>query len=337
MAAPCLPILTRVIPDMHHVEIISQLETQHMEQLPRLLDAATRADGHEPLGEHKFLRLQRGDDLAIAVLAFEDGELAGYAHTVTYGAEDDRRASCELVVDPSLRRRGVGRMLLSHVIMTAYGRGARQLDLWAYNDTGASQRIAAQFGFTPARRLLHLHRHMRSAPAAPPPRGATLRPARPGADDEAWLALNNRIFAGHPENGRWTLDDLRTRMAQPWFRPDDVLMLNIDGALAGFCWLKVEERTSEGRVGEIYVIGTAPEYQGRGFGRFLLARALGRLREREAAVAAIYVDQSNEAAVDLYTSSGFHYHHVDVCYSRPLHAGVVPDGAASGTDRIAAA
>jgi mycothiol synthase len=305
---------------MHHVEIVSQLEAQHMEQLPPLLDAATRADGHEPLGEHKFLRLQRGDDLAMAVLAFEDGRLAGYAHTVTYGEDDGRRTSCELVVDPALRRRGVGRMLLSHAMMTAHSKGARQLDLWAYNDTEASQRMAAQFGFTPARRLLHLHRHMRHAPRASSAPGATIRPVRPGVDDEAWLALNNRVFAGHPENGRWTLDDLRARMGQPWFRPDDVLMLDVDGAPAGFCWLKVEDRAPEGRVGEIYVIGTAPECQGRGLGRHLLLRGLARLHERGAAVAAIYVDQSNEAAVDLYTSSGFHYHHVDVCYTRVLRA-----------------
>ena len=50
--------------------------------------AAALADGHEPLGEHKYLRLQRGDDLAAAVLAFEDGALAGYAHTVTYGEDE---------------------------------------------------------------------------------------------------------------------------------------------------------------------------------------------------------------------------------------------------------
>jgi mycothiol synthase len=305
---------------VHRVEIVSQLETEHMEQLPRLLDAAARSDGHEPLGEHKFLRLQRGDDLALAILAFEGGELAGYAHTVTYGDGDLRRASCELVVDPAQRRRGVGRTLLSHAMTTAQAKGALQLDLWAYNDTDASQRMAGQFGFTPARRLLHLHRHMRSVPPVQRVAGATLRAVRPGVDDEAWLALNNRIFAGHPENGQWTLDDLRARMAQPWFRADDALMLEVDGNLVGFCWLKVEERQQEGRVGEIYVIGTAPEYQGRGLGRFLLASALAHLRTREATAAAIYVDQSNEAAVGLYNSNGFHYHHVDVCYTRSLRA-----------------
>jgi mycothiol synthase len=305
---------------MHHVEIVSQLETQHLEQLPELLGAAACVDGHEPLGEHKFLRLQRGDDLAAAVLAFEEHQLAGYAHTITYGSDEQRRASCEFVVHPGFRRRGLGRMLLSHAIMHAQRQAARRMDLWAYNDTGASQRIAAQFGFTPVRRLLHLHRHMRSAPAAPSLAGASLRAFRPGEDDERWLALNNRIFAAHPENGHWSLDDLRARMAQPWFDPGDMLLLDVESELAGFCWLKIEERAGEGRVGEIYVIGTAPEHQGRGLGRYLLAHALRRLRERQADVAAIYVDASNGAAVGLYESSGFHYHHVDVCYSRELRS-----------------
>jgi mycothiol synthase len=161
---------------------------------------------------------------------------------------------------------------------------------------------------------------MRGVPAPAVAPGAALRAVRPGVDDEAWLALNNRIFAGHPENGEWTLDDLRGRMAQTWFDANDVLLLEADGALAGFCWLKVEERDNEGRVGEIYVIGIAPEQRGRGLARYLLGSALQHLRTRAADVAAIYVDESNEAAVSLYETSGFHYHHVDVCYSRDLTA-----------------
>jgi len=316
---------------MHHVEIVSQLEAQHLEQLPELMDAATLVDGHEPLGEHKFLRMQRGDDLAAAVLAFEDHRLAGYAHTVTYGEGEERRASCEFVVHPGFRRRGVGRLLLSHAIMHAHSQSARRLDLWAYNDSDASARIAAQFGFKPVRRLLHLHRHMRGVPAPDMRAGVALRAFRPGADDEVLLALNNRIFAGHPENGAWTLDDLRARMAQPWFDPGDVLMLEVDGALAGFCWLKIEERGSDGRVGEIYVIGTAPEVQGRGFGRLLVSGGLAHLGARRVDVAAIYVDHSNEKAVALYEASGFHHHHLDVCYSRELRA-----GESTATDEAAA-
>ncbi len=305
---------------MHHVEVVSQLEGQHLEQLPELLEASTRADGHEPIGEHKFLRLQRGDDLSVAVLAYEHGRLTGYAHTVVYRDADVKRVSCEFVVHPEQRGRGIGRALLAKATEHAQAQGAGRIDVWAYNDSPASAHLAEQLGYAPVRRLLHLHRHISEAVAPSAITGTRTREFRVGADDARWLALNNRIFAGHPENGSWTLEDLRARLAQPWFNAEDVLMLEVHGALAGFCWLKIEDRRDEGLVGEIYVIGTAPECRGLGLGRMLVAQALLRLRERDARIAAIYVDEANVAAVSLYEDAGFHHHHVDVCYSRDLSA-----------------
>ncbi len=305
---------------MHHIEVVSQLEGSHLAQLPALLEAATLADGHEPLGEHKFLRLKRGDDLGMAVLAYERDRLAGYGHTLTFGDSDARRVSCEFVVHPDLRGRGVGRLLLGQALELARRQEARRFDVWAYNDSPASAHIATRLGFAPARKLLHLHRHVSVAEEAQAPESVSLRVFVPGEDDAPWLRLNNRIFRGHPENGCWTIADLHARMAQPWFDPRDVLMVEIDGALAGFCWLKVEDRGTEGRVGEIYVIGTAPESRGLGLGRYLLARSLQHLRQRDVRLAAIYVDESNATAVSLYESSGFHHHHVDVMYTRPIAA-----------------
>jgi mycothiol synthase len=173
------------------------------------------------------------------------------------------------------------------------------------------------------RQLLHLHRHVVDAPrVVVPPQGVRVRAFVPGKDDEPWLRLNNRIFAGHPENGSWTIDDLHSRLAQPWFRPADLLMLELDGALSGFCWLKVDQPESDDMIGEIYVIGTSPECRGLGLGRFLVDYALLHLRSRGVRTAAIYVDESNTAAVSLYERAAFHHHHVDVCYSRSLTAGL---------------
>lgn len=310
---------------MHHVEIVSRLEGQHVEDLGPLIAAATQADGHEPLGEHKFLRLKRGDDLAVAVLAYEGGRLAGYAHTLTFGEGEERRVSCELVVHPDERRQGIGSGMLQRVIAHAREQGARRLDVWAYNDSEGSRRLAASAGIEVTRRLLHMHRHPGEPPFIADPPGVSVRPFRAG-EDEVWLGLNNHIFRKHPENGAWTIEDFRARAAQPWFRGDDLLMLEIDGRLGGFCWLKVEERGEEGWVGEVYIIGTSPEYQGRGLGRYLLSRALSHLHQRGVDGVAVYVDQSNERGVALYWALDFHHHHVDVCYSMGLTRAAEAEG-----------
>lgn len=319
-ALPRIPWFFRRAPDsdMHHVKVISRLEGEHIDELEDLVAAAMAVDTHEPIGEHKFLRMRQGDDLAIGFMAYEGERLVGYAHTLTFGGGAERRVSCEMVVDPDFRRGGVGGALMEYVIKHAEAQGAHRLDVWSYSDTPASQHFAESFNLQDSRRLLHMHRHPGPPPVVASPEGASIRSFRPGDDDEAVLALNNRIFEGHPENGTWTLADFHARTSQPWFRPDDLLMLEVDGKLAGFCWVKIEERRDEGRVGEIYVIGTAPDYHGRGLGRYLLGEALRHLSGRDVRAVAVYVDQSNERAVALYWSFEFHHHHVDVLYSLPL-------------------
>jgi mycothiol synthase len=157
----------------------------------------------------------------------------------------------------------------------------------------------------------------------PPPidvTGVAIRPFDPAADEEPWLALNARVFVEHPEQAHWTGEDLRARIAQPWFDAGDFLVAERDGRLLGFNWVKIEERANEGRVGEIYVVGIAPEQRGRGMGAALLSHGLRRMAARGVDIAAIYVDETNTHAVKLYDSMGFHNHHVDVCYSRSLGA-----------------
>jgi mycothiol synthase len=305
---------------MHHVEFIARLKGQHIENLEELIAAAKAVDMHDPLGEHKFLRMQHGDDLAAAFLAYVGDRLTGYAQTLIYGTGEERRVSSEVVVHPDFRRSGIGKTLMKHVMSYASTEGARQLDIWSYNDTDASRHFAESFKLQATRRLMHMHRHPGPPPIVAEPEDAKLRHFRQGPDDEQVLAMNNRIFAGHPENGSWTLADFQARTAQPWFRPEDLLILEVDSERAGFCWVKVEERGDEGMVGEIYVIGTLPEYHGRGLGRYLLGEALRHLSGRNVNAVAVYVDQSNERAVALYWSFEFHHHHVDVLYSCALPA-----------------
>ncbi|MER7458924.1 mycothiol synthase [Micromonospora sp. NPDC126480] len=268
-----------------------------------LARAAGDADGADPFDEHTLLRLRDPDAPAAHLTArAEDGTLTGYAHLDT--TDPAGGIGVELVVHPAHRRRGTGRALARGVLATATG----PLRAWAHGDHPSAAALAVDLGFRRARVLWQLRRPL-TAPIPEPrlPDGVTLRAYRPGADDDAWLALNARAFADHPEQGRWTAADLRVRLDEPWFDPAGFLLaVDSAGRLIGFHWTKVHERPGSGRIGEVYVLGVDPGAHGGGLGKALTAAGLAYLRDRRRLDRVmLYVDESNVAAVALYERLGF--------------------------------
>jgi mycothiol synthase len=314
------------------VKRVEHLSSEQVEQVLALMKAAGDTDGALPLSEHVVLHLRHGGEApAVHLLALDEtaGQIVGYAHVDTTDAVEG--ASAELVVHPLQRRRGLGRALVSAAMAVADERADGRLRLWAHGDHPSASALAIRLGFDRARVLLQLRRSL-FAPLEEVvlPADVTLRAFRPGEDDEAWLALNNAAFADHPEQGKWTLDDLHVRIREPWFEAAGFLLAEAeDGRLLGFHWTKVhgeehthphdgEEPHAHEPIGEVYVLGVAPDVHGAGLGKALTLAGLWHLRGRGLAQVMLYVDESNTRALALYTRLGFVRWSNDVSFQRSL-------------------
>ncbi|MFF2455020.1 mycothiol synthase [Isoptericola sp. NPDC058082] len=318
------------------------LDAAAQDDVRALAAAAAAHDGVVPLSEQPLLRLGTDADWLTHVVARgDDGTVVGYLQ-VDRGGDD---ASAELVVHPDHRRRGVGGVLLRTaerdarlpMFSGAPGQRGKPLRVWAHGDLPAAQAFAAARGYEVARELLVLARPLGPDDAArdvPDLPGLALRTFRPGADDDAWVRLNARAFADHPEQGRLTVADLQDRRREPWFDADGFFLVvpaddPSDGAAGeplGYLWTKVENdqpsgaQDGEGRSGEIYAVGVSPDAQGRGLGRALTAVGLRHLARTGCDRAVLYVDGDNAAALATYAGAGFERAAVDVQYARPAGA-----------------
>ena len=268
-----------------------------------------------PLSEEAELRLRHGHPGGHDVVIRDDDRVVGYARL------DDGQA--ELVVHPADRRRGFGGRLLDRVVALA---GDRELSVWAHGDLPGSAGLLASRGFVRARVLLQMRRDLAGIDPDPRPAlpdGVRVLPFRPGRDEDAWLRVNARAFAAHPEQGRMTRTDLDLREAEPWFDPGGFLLAwrgdpDEGGELLGSHWTKIHPPGDAGddAVGEIYVLGIDPDAQGLRLGRALTDLGLAHLRGRGLEEVLLYVEEDNAAAVHLYESRGFRRFAVDVSWRR---------------------
>ncbi|MCN0178028.1 mycothiol synthase [Salinispora arenicola] len=301
-------------PDSARVTRTDRLDPPEIADVLTLARAAGDADGADPFDEHTLLRLR--DPHAPAhhlTVRAADGILAGYAHLDS--TDPAAGTGVELAVHPTYRRQGIGRALAREVRATVTG----PLRAWAHGDHPSAAALAVDLGYRRARVLWQLRRPLSAPIPQPPlPEGVTLRAFRPGTDDDAWLALNARAFADHPEQGRWTSADLRARRDEPWFDTAGFLLaVDPAGHLRGFHWTKVHERPGSARIGEVYVLGVDPQAHGGGLGKALTAAGLAYLRDRRGLDRVmLYVDESNTAAVALYERLGFARWSAHVNYQR---------------------
>ena len=156
------------------------------------------------------------------------------------------------------------------------------------------------------RHILKLHRDLTTQSLPQRSHEFTIECFNTATHKQAWLDLNNKVFAHHEDQGNWAMADLENRMAEPWFNPQGFFLATQKGEIEGFVWTKIhQDLVNQDPVGELYVVGTAPEHHGRGIARALSVEAINYFVTKGLKHAMLYVDADNEKGLKLYQSLGF--------------------------------
>ena len=297
---------------------LNHLSTSQQESVLALIKAAYDFDGTPPIAEHVLLHLRHGGDKSDSHIVSEEGnKVIAYAHLDT--TDLVAGPSVEAVVHPNHRGKGLGSLILKEAIKVC----GDKTRIWSHGDLPAAKAIAASL------KLERLWSNLLMGKSLGEIQSVTskysIRTFIPDFDNQAFLSLNNKVFANYPDQGGWSEEDLRVRLNEAWFQKEGFFVAEDQGKLIGFCWTKIHGAHTHSRngedddhghdaIGEIYVLAVNPDYKEQGVGRDLTITGLNYLKYQRLNNVMLYVGVENNPAFNLYKSLGFNEFGSDVMY-----------------------
>jgi mycothiol synthase len=270
------------------------------------------------------------------LIAEADGRTVGWVRMFDYGLsrKDGRLMIHSGQVDPSWRRRGIGRALLAAAqaelarILAAKpdapGTPAG-LQTWLYAANRSTIGLLDADGYQPWRYMIEMTRPIDDVPSIDLPAGITSRPVR-AEDRRAIVLALNEAMQDHPGWPDWSEDQLMGMIDHPTRGQIDVWQVAWDGervvgGVLGF--IDADENVALGRNrGYTEGIFTVRGWRGRGVASALIARNLRLLKARGLTEAALSVDTENPTgALGLYERHGFREADRMVIYRKELAPG----------------
>jgi len=219
---------------------------------------------------------------------------------------DVGRVILHCFVHPDHRRRGLVQKLLGHAIHHAEELGVKVAHINIPQDNETAKNILTRLGFDFVRRFLELRLEIAEIRWQDIDNVALqLRHLQRGEEDKL-AQIQNRFFAGTWGYNPNTVEEVTYWVNSSQCSPGDVVLACHEDKVIGYCWTRIicEAATGE-RKGQIFMLGTDPDYRGEGAGKKILLAGLEHLKSKSIQVAELTVDSENKAACALYRSVGF--------------------------------
>jgi ribosomal protein S18 acetylase RimI-like enzyme len=276
---------------------ISGLSDSDLAAIADLERRVTAHDGGRLKLEWSTLRSRSGQ--RVDDLLWRDGEkLLGFLGFYSFGSADLELAG---MVDPEVRRTGIGTALLNAALPIARERGFTQALLVAPRSTSTGREFATARGAA----LEHSEHFLAlgATPTADPVDPRVSMRAANSADLDAVVRILAAGF-GHAS------PDMASVEGDPSER---TVVIERDGSVVGTLRL-----ARDGETAGVYGFAVDPPFQGQGIGRDVLTRVCRQLRSEGASRVTLEVAVDNDRALDLYLSVGFERQATEDYYAVPV-------------------
>jgi len=220
------------------------------------------------------------------------------------------RAIMDGGVLPSQRNKGVANSLLEHGIKRAQEIGAKKIHFNISPNNYNAKKLLNKNQFSMVRQFWEMKAALTPKNIFNPKmkderinsRSLKLRHMHKG--EEAKLAnLQNHCFSetwGFQPN---TAEDIVFRLNMYDASPENILMVTLNNKPVAYCWTLFD--TTQ-KISHILMLGVSPANRGKGLGKYVLSAGMRYLKNKGIPEVILTADASNQAALKLYRSLGFH-------------------------------
>ncbi len=249
------------------------------------------------------------DDLLIVESA---GEIIGFMDMLPELGINRLIVDCWL--RPEHRRKGLGKRLLRQAAARAKELGAEFLHVIIGEGNKTAVTVLTRLGFEKVREYREMTLDLKKADGKELMRAShECRPLGEG-EEEMLVEIQRRSFADHWGYNPDTPETMDYNIGLSHRSPRDIVLSCKEDDITGYCWTEV----APGGQGRIFMIGSDPDYRGRGIGRKLLLAGLANLKNKGVDEVGLTVDSENQAAISLYQSVGFVPRESYLWYEKPV-------------------